>query len=844
MERKRYRSVFASLVVLLATFLAALPGLAQESPYLYGIHDHEPNPQEYLNRIANQGATGWVTATFAIGADPNNNSSADLSWIANQGHTVIGRLNYGYFPNGTIPPSAQYANFAQRCAKFAQNSSGIHIWVIGNETNLAAEWPAVNGHLSYVSPQNYANCFRQVYNAIKAVRPNDKVIPQALAPWAGPYPAGNIGGYTHDSVPLNWVQYLNQMLTAIKNSGPLDGIALHINSRGYTYSDIHSTQKVNAGGQNLYFSFYVYKDWIDLGIPSDLYHLPLYATECNGNYYWSGGHPENPSATYVAGWMQEVYAEINRYNQAAISTGKPKFRAVNMYRWCNGCDGWNIDGSPFKGQILADLDQAVAAKYTWPGSGGGNSGNMIDATPTGVNIALTATQFATDSNYSSAFAGDKAKDGVISAASKWTSTGSSSTHWIKYDLGSNRTVTGFIVRHAGAGGEPSYYNTRNFRLQTSTSYNGPWVDESVVDNSSQANVTQRAFTTPKTLRYVRLYITNPGIDNYARIPEFEVWGPASTGMVDAAPSGVNLALAATQFATDSNYSSSFAGDKAKDGIISAGSKWTSTGSTSTHWLKYDLGNEKTVTGFIVRHAGAGGEPSYYNTKQFQIQSSTSYNGPWTDEVVVNNSSQANVTQRAYISPKTLRYVRLYITDPGIDYYARIPEFEVWGPGSGGGAPLTVAEDFEVMPSWSSSYDASWGGAATWDLHSGGQSGNALRISRTTTGSSAKAMVYNITPYTNYTISVYARCPSTATGNYWAECAFKFGSNTAQDFDSNGGTWSMIKKFDSGSNGNNATWTQYSTTFYSGAYNQVTIGFKLGVSSGDAPTIRWDTLRIQ
>ena len=71
-------------------------------------------------------------------------------------------------------------------------------------------------------------------------------------------------------MPINWVQYMNQMLSAIRDTGPLDGIALHINSRGYTYNDIHSTQQVDAGGQMLYFSFYVYKDWIDYGIPTSL----------------------------------------------------------------------------------------------------------------------------------------------------------------------------------------------------------------------------------------------------------------------------------------------------------------------------------------------------------------------------------------------------------------------------------------------------------------------------------------------------------------------------------------------------------------------------------------------
>ena len=101
-------------------------------------------------------------------------------------------------------------------------------------------------------------------------------------------------------------------------------------------------------------------DWINLGIPQSLWHLPLYATECNGNYYWKGGHPEctdinNPSCSYQPGWIQEIYAEINRWNTIdAPAAGKPRFRCINMYRWCNNCDGWNIDGSPVKGQMLAD----------------------------------------------------------------------------------------------------------------------------------------------------------------------------------------------------------------------------------------------------------------------------------------------------------------------------------------------------------------------------------------------------------------------------------------------------------------------------------------------------------
>ncbi|GMU23492.1 MAG: hypothetical protein AMXMBFR13_35700 [Phycisphaerae bacterium] len=159
----------------------------------------------------------------------------------------------------------------------------------------------------------------------------------------------------------------------------------------------------------------------------------------------------------------------------------------------------------------------------------------------------------------------------------------------------------------------------------------------------------------------------------------------------------------------------------------------------------------------------------------------------------------------------------------------------------GGA--VVSEDFESMPSWTSTFDASWGGQASWSIVSGGQSGNCLQVNRSNNGSSVKAKVYNLSTNTDYTISVYIRCPS-GTATYWAECAYKLGSYTAQDFDQNGGTWTMIKKFDNaGVNGNGDVWTQYQLSFNSGGNSQISVGYKLGRSGGTAPTVKWDTLRV-
>ncbi len=387
------------ITLLLAVLLATGPaGLAQESPYLYGIFDGgDPSPadaSEYLGHISSGAGPGWVTVTASIGANTNDTWGVDYRFLSNQGHTVIGRINHGYFPIGTIPLTNKYDDFAIRCASFVSNSLGCSIWTIGNELNISGEWPFdTNRNVApFVTPASYALCYRKVYNAIKAVRPNDKVLPQAPACFSGPFIAGSNpygpNNFPYEANPLTWVQYLSQMLTAITTTGPNphppDGVALHVSSRGYTCDAIHSTAKF---GNGLYNSFYVYKDWVNLGIPASLYSLPLYATECNGYYFWKGGHPEDPLAHYEPGWMQEVYAEISRYNQTAIATGKPVFRCFNMYQWPEGYDNWNIGGSSdyYKADILNDLDVAVAQRYTWPG---GYAGMLV---PVGINFIHPGT---------------------------------------------------------------------------------------------------------------------------------------------------------------------------------------------------------------------------------------------------------------------------------------------------------------------------------------------------------------------------------------------------------------------------------------------------------------------
>lgn len=107
-----------------------------ESDYIFGIH--EPGGERYM---LDAGRTGWLVFTEEIGHDPNVREGRDYRPYSNQGLGVIVRLNNGYYPNGTIPNSREYANFAHRCANFAANSRGCSIWIIGNEMNYRIERP-------------------------------------------------------------------------------------------------------------------------------------------------------------------------------------------------------------------------------------------------------------------------------------------------------------------------------------------------------------------------------------------------------------------------------------------------------------------------------------------------------------------------------------------------------------------------------------------------------------------------------------------------------------------------------------------------------------------------------
>ncbi|MFH1777296.1 MAG: carbohydrate-binding protein [Candidatus Omnitrophota bacterium] len=160
----------------------------------------------------------------------------------------------------------------------------------------------------------------------------------------------------------------------------------------------------------------------------------------------------------------------------------------------------------------------------------------------------------------------------------------------------------------------------------------------------------------------------------------------------------NLALDAATYIECGHNDENQRGLYCKDGDVST--KWcclhNSISTHGDHILTYDLGSDTKVTGYVVKHASTSGEPTYFNTKEFYIESAPSLQGPWSEEFHINNNSDIPVNTERYSSPKTLRYVRIRAVVPNFigDWAVRIPEFEVYGYPGAKAVIKFEAEDYD------------------------------------------------------------------------------------------------------------------------------------------------------
>ena len=309
-------------------------------PYIFGMHDRGG---EHL--ILGKNRPGWVLVTEAIGADPNNHAGSNYTDLANQGLGVIVRLNHGYGTAGTIPHSSQYDNFARRCGNFVQASPGCHVWIIGNEMNLANERPGGPGGQA-ITPQLYANCFAKCRDEIRqrASHQEDQIVPGAVGPWntQTTYP-GNPSG--------DWVRYFGDMLELL-GSG-VDGISIHTYSHGQEAHLVFDNATMNPPFDDYHWHFRAYQDFMK-AIPSGLRDRPVYITETDQYGAW---RDEN------SGWVRNAFREIDDWNQ--VSANQP-IQALVLFRWIIGNPqdpqqvGWAIEKKP---GVQDDFRDAMDNEY-------------------------------------------------------------------------------------------------------------------------------------------------------------------------------------------------------------------------------------------------------------------------------------------------------------------------------------------------------------------------------------------------------------------------------------------------------------------------------------------------
>ena len=341
-----------------------MPRLLRDSEYLYGLHD--PGGEHIM---LGQDVPGWVLITVAVGHDPNDHSPGDdrSFWsdyrrLSDKRLGVMVRLNNGYGGAGTLPYQQYYDNFARRCANFVRNSQGAHIWIVGNETNHPIEWPGADWDWDAapprprspdregekITPDRYANCYRQVREAIHALsgHEKDQVLIGAVAPW------NNLT--TYDGNPHgDWVQYFRDLLERL---GPqsCDGITLHAYTHGTDPKFIQSPEKVrDQRFQQYHWHFRAYQDFMQ-AIPTNMRHLPVYITETDQG--------DDPWRNENAGWVRQAYQEIAEWNRKH----EQQIRSLILYRWPKvGSDKWYIDG---KAGVIEDFKQALTERHG-PGEG-------------------------------------------------------------------------------------------------------------------------------------------------------------------------------------------------------------------------------------------------------------------------------------------------------------------------------------------------------------------------------------------------------------------------------------------------------------------------------------------
>ncbi|MBO7120725.1 MAG: discoidin domain-containing protein [Bacteroidaceae bacterium] len=137
------------------------------------------------------------------------------------------------------------------------------------------------------------------------------------------------------------------------------------------------------------------------------------------------------------------------------------------------------------------------------------------------NLAMLSDMEITSSPVMVGSFASYAANGSPSDGYMWLSKTTDGTGWVQMDFKEPFQISRYVIRHAEAGGLEPQLNSRDFTVEVSLDGETWQTVSTVVDNV--APVTDVSIT-PVEARYVRVNVTNGGIDGCVRIGDIEVYG--------------------------------------------------------------------------------------------------------------------------------------------------------------------------------------------------------------------------------------------------------------------------------------------------------------------------------
>ncbi len=172
------------------------------------------------------------------------------------------------------------------------------------------------------------------------------------------------------------------------------------------------------------------------------------------------------------------------------------------------------------------------------------------------------------------------------------------------------------------------------------------------------------------------------------------------GAPSASAASTNLALNAT--ITANNYTQNYVATNANDG--NSGTYWEGAANNYPNYITVDLGSSQTVNQVAVLLPASWGARS----QTFSVLTSTdgaTFNTTVSSTAYTFDPSSNSNTVTINFSNTTARYVRLNFTANSGATGGQVSEFQVYGPGTGGGLPDLVVTGITYSPASPATGDA-------------------------------------------------------------------------------------------------------------------------------------------